>query len=337
MRKFLLLLLLFCLLLPTSLLACKDEEVDPYPPVARTADESRVVMKVGSYDVYYDQFRALYLQYKNLYGEDDAAIKAALTADLVEFYALFSLAEKKGIDVWGETMNKAVVAGVKRLIEGDVEFAGYGSYENYKKSIKESGMTDATVRLQLRADAVRAELLHRLKNDGTVKSDDETLAAFLLSDDCVRVQYIYVEESAYYYKGSFDELAYSATLEAASTALLDTTDDNFVLQMTKYAPTMNRAVDQYISRYSIDAPYTGVGDAAFSLTVGGTQAISYGSLGRVYFLRRAESAAFADVDREVLAAVYDTHALGELIAAEGETMTVTTTELYNSVTPETVK
>ena len=81
MRKIILFLLALCLLLP-NLAACSEDESEKYPPVERTAEEARVVMTVGGYDVYYDQYRMLYLQFKNVYGEDDAKIKAAVQGEL---------------------------------------------------------------------------------------------------------------------------------------------------------------------------------------------------------------------------------------------------------------
>ena len=336
MRKIILFLLCLCLLIPT-LIACRDEETADYPPVERTAEEARVVMKVGGYDVYYDQYRMLYLQFKNVYGNDDAKIKAAVEAELRSFYALFTLAEKKGVSVFGETMNNAVVSGIKLLIEGDAFSSGYGSYENYLKTIRENGMTDATVRLQLRADAVRADLLQKYIDSGELSVDTEALTAFLQSDHCVRVQYIYVDRSAFYYNGQFDEEAYEAVVDAAEAKLDVVTDDNFIWQMTQYAPTMNSAVDTYISLYQFDAPYTEIGNAAFALSLGGTDILAYENLGRIYFIRRATPEALSEQNRDAVIDACRTHLLGEKIKNEAGILSVTTTEVYNSINLDSVK
>ena len=336
MRKIILFLLALCLLLP-ALIACSEDAGEKYPPVERTAEEARVVMTVGGYDVYYDQYRMLYLQFKNVYGNDDVSIKAAVEEELRNFYALFTLAEKKGISVFSETMDNAVVNGIKFLIEGDGLNGGYGSYENYLKVIRQNGMTDATVRLQLRADAVRAALMQKYIDSGEIGTDTDTLTAFLMSDDCVRIQYIYVERSTFYYNGQFDDVAYAAVVEAAGDKLPTVDDSNFSAQMTQYAPSMNSAVDTYISRYQFDEPYTEVGDVAFSLALGGTSTLAYDSLGRTYFIRRATPGALTAQNRDAVEQAYRTHVLNGKLENEAALLTVTTTEVYNTLTPDTVK
>jgi hypothetical protein len=191
--------------------------------------------------------------------------------------------------------------------------------------------------LQLRADAVRAALMQKYIDSGEIGTDTDALTAFLMSDDCVRIQYIYVERSTFYYNGQFDDVAYAAVVEAAGDKLLTVADSNFSAQMTQYAPSMNSAVDTYISRYQFDAPYTEVGDAAFSLSIGGVSTLAYDSLGRTYFIRRPTPEALTVQNRGAVEQAYRTHVLNKKLENEAALLTVTTTEVYNSLTPDSVK
>ena len=126
----LLLCLLTCSLL--TLVSCGD---DGYEPVESTAEERRVIMRLTvngrTYDVKYELYRALFLNYKAQVDGGDASVwsgpdKAAyverinniITDRVCEIYSAFALCDELDIDLDSSSVDEQIDEYIRHSVEG---------------------------------------------------------------------------------------------------------------------------------------------------------------------------------------------------------------------------
>lgn len=205
MKKILAILILAATLL--TLVAC-----DKYPPAESTGEESAVMltMEIGDkkYDVAYELYRALFLQYKSeIDGGDESvwqgddkeqyieAIDKIVFERISEIYSVFYLCESVGIDLESDIVEETVESYIIASVEGgSVEgmiFQGFdGDYDAYLAHLKEIGMNYSVQELLFRY-SVAYELLDSYYSDKSagdgISYTKEDVKAFYDGDDCVRV------------------------------------------------------------------------------------------------------------------------------------------------------
>ncbi len=173
--------LLLCLITLFPLVACEKENRprpqagglhtengDLYPTTFLTFDQTPVE---------FDLFRYYYLNYKNMYLEEDAAyfekdgmqeqLKNEILQVLKDFYAIQFLAKEHKIQLSKEEQ-KSVQADIDKTIEF------YNGKDAFLSFLEESYMTEDLYEYMMEYSALYLKLFNKLyKNDGKMEWDDE--------------------------------------------------------------------------------------------------------------------------------------------------------------------
>jgi len=162
-----------------------------YKPVESTEDERTTVMTLTlgdrEYDITYELYRAFFLSHKSeIDGGDDSVwrgdekdkyvkkINEIILSRLCDIYAVFSIAEDAGIDVYSkeydEQVEKFVEAGVDGGIVDSVIYEGFGGdYEKYLSSLRDMylnySVSDLLFRYSLAVDDVYYYYEGNVSND----------------------------------------------------------------------------------------------------------------------------------------------------------------------------
>ena len=121
-----------------------------YPPKKSTREERRVVMTLSldgeKYEVKYELYRALFLNYKNQVDSGNHSvwaseqkneyidrINAIIARKAAEIYSVFHLAGKLGIDPYSKDVNEQIEEYVRISVEGnEADVMGFGGdYDAY--------------------------------------------------------------------------------------------------------------------------------------------------------------------------------------------------------------
>ncbi len=173
MKKILSLAVLFALFV--SLTSCGG-----YKPVESTEKEAEVMMQINlpdaQYDVRYELYRALFLNYKSEYDGGDNSVWTSenkdvyiekidkrIKEDISEIYASFYLCKKIGIDVFSKDVEDLIKEYIKVSVDGgeinSMLFEGYdGDYDKYLESLKSINLNYSTQVLLFRY-AIAVEMI----------------------------------------------------------------------------------------------------------------------------------------------------------------------------------
>lgn len=211
MKKITALFLLFAALFIFT--GCDKE----YPPVQSSELELTTVMTVSydgeEYDVKYELYRALFLNFKNEVDGGDETVWTGENKDeyikkadglvkerVAEIYSVFHTAKKIGIDVYSSTYDTLIKNAIKASVEGGSVGGstvwGYdGDYDAYLDSLKKMNLNYSVQTLLLRY-AFASEDIERYyagevnelgESDGHLKYSREDIQSFYESGECVRV------------------------------------------------------------------------------------------------------------------------------------------------------
>ncbi len=199
-----------------SVTACGNK----YKPVKSTKEEARTVMTFTvngeRYEVKYELYRALFLNYKNqVDGGDDSVWSGAdadkyveqidelILARSAEIYSVFALAEELGFDPYSKDVEKEIAARIEMSVEGNGgDVVGFGGdYDAYLASLKEMNINYSVQTLMLRYSVMLEKIneyyigvedpaLGHLDGDFEFTEDD--VREYYESDDCVRVFHAFV-------------------------------------------------------------------------------------------------------------------------------------------------
>lgn len=177
-------------------------------PIKRTAEQAKVVGKVGDYEVYYDEFSYLVsihkadVEYKygnvNWDGDSDFANKCKeyvmenVLEDIEKNYIVLTLCERRGIDTDSREINKQVNQQIKTIIKDD--FGGKKSA--YKDWLDENGLSDAYYRLVCKVNLLEERLLSKLIEEGdyieySVKNIPDFVEYAKKNDDFMCATHVY--------------------------------------------------------------------------------------------------------------------------------------------------
>lgn len=190
-----------------------------YKPVKSTKEESRVVMTVNiggdEYDVRYELYRALFLNYKesvdggdgSVWSGDDAQkyvdeINEIIIYHVAEIYSVFSFAKELGIDPFSKEIDGEIESRIETSVESVEALGGFdGDYDAYLSSLKAGNLNYSVQVLMLRYRIMLEKI-----NEYYVGTEDEVLGAlpgdfeftkedvknFYESDECARFLHAFV-------------------------------------------------------------------------------------------------------------------------------------------------
>lgn len=198
-RKTAALLLCFTMLLTGSLTGCKNTDL------SSTEEESTPVMTIAGYDVPYELYRYVAMNYKSQYesglteqeaaelwlGEDGAVLLAELNEHTIEtlrnLYATVSLAAEYDLTPDSALISETVSTRMDEIYEG---------YDNdnsaYLEAITPYYMNDSVYRFLTQNDVLTEELFYAMLNRGDIISDEDTLNDMIHSDRFIRVKQILI-------------------------------------------------------------------------------------------------------------------------------------------------
>ena len=254
MKKIIALILALASLL--SFAACADK--NKYPPVESTKEEAEVLMTFSyegeDYELKYELYRALFLNFKGEYDGGDASFwdtdgaeeaRALINEKIISFaceiFATVHVAKAVGFDAYSKDADKQVAEYIRLSVEGseDGATAGFGGdYDAYLASLKEKNLNysvgELLIRYALAYDAVVEYYKGTASEDnptadmknGALKYTREDVKSFYDSDSAARVSVItinstYIEKSVA--KERRDEIASAPSRDAALSLAIQLT------------------------------------------------------------------------------------------------------------------
>ncbi len=301
---------------------------DGQKSLASTKEELTPVMTISGYDVPYELYRYVALNYKNQYelGLDDAAAAnlwlgesgQTLLAELNEntqetisrLYATLSLAAAYNLTPDSALINEAVATRMDEIYEG---------YENdfavYKADLAPHFMNDSVYRFLTQDQVLTEELFYAMLNQGDIISDEETLSDMIHSDDFIRVKQILIaadngntpEENKTKAKSILQELQGGGDFEDLLVAysedlyMFNNNDGYYICEGNRYAAFE---------------------EAAFSLDIGEYSGVVETEAGYSILMRYEKEEAYLTAHFDELCQEYFDAAYNALLQAHMETLTV---------------
>ncbi len=301
---------------------------DGQKSLASTKEELTPVMTISGYDVPYELYRYVALNYKNQYetGLDDAAAAnlwlgeagQALLAELNEnteetisrLYATLSLAADYNLTPDSALINETVATRMDEI---------YESYENdfavYKADLAPHFMNDSVYRFLTQDQVLTEELFYAMLNQGDIISDEAALDKMIRSDDFIRVKQILISAD-----NGNTPAENKATAEAILAQLQGGGDFEALLQEHSQDLYMFNNDDGY---YICEGNrYAAFEEAAFALDVGETSGVVETEAGYSILKRYEKEEAYLTAHFDELCQEYFDSAYNALLQAHMETLTV---------------
>lgn len=187
-----------------------------YEPIKSTKEESKVVGKIGGFNVKYEELEYITFvvkeRYAKEYGADvwtnpekAAKYKAQLEEDVIrelcDIYATLAICEELNIKTSSKDANQYVDAQMAEIIDVDFD----GSIDKYKEYLDKYNLTDSFNRFKIKCYYLDLEIVEKMAADGhdCIKYSDKDVNAFIDyvvgEDDFYRTIHVYFE------KGENDE------------------------------------------------------------------------------------------------------------------------------------
>lgn len=194
-----------------SVTACSEK----YKPVKSTKEEAKCVMSftVGEeeYEVRYELYRALFLNYKNqVDGGDSAAwsgaesekyiteINSLILEKAAEIYSVLALARELGFKPYSKDVEKQIKALIEESVDG-VSFKG--DYDAYLAHLKEININYSVQTLMLRYRLMQEKIFEYYVGfedqalghiDGDFQYSEEDVRAYYNSEESARFLYAFI-------------------------------------------------------------------------------------------------------------------------------------------------
>ncbi len=178
---------------------------DGQKALASSKEELTPVMTVGEYDVPFELYRYVALNYKNQYetglddtaaaelwlGESGKVLLAELQEDtqdtILRLYATMSLAAQYNLTPDSALINETVATRMDEIYEG------YDNdYDAYRESLEPYFMNDSVYRFLVQDQVLTEELFYAMLNKGEIISDEDALEDMIHSDNFIRVKQILI-------------------------------------------------------------------------------------------------------------------------------------------------
>jgi len=310
-----------------------------------SAKEKETVMKVGEYEVPYELYRYLVLNYKLQVTDNEEdwndgekaktmteEINALVESSLRDFYAVLSLAAEFGVDRENPTIDAAVEAELKATKNG------YENQKDYVDALAEGFMNHSTYEL-LQTNAICSEeLYYKMMNDGAIKADEEFLKEFIYGDGFIRIKQILVigessnrvhDGTVYIPEESHTDAEAKAIAEAArSKAVAGEDFDSLVAEYGESFQMFGNKDGYYICEGYWDDVNN---DAVFALEIGEVSPVIESSQGYSVFMRCEKEDSYIDAHFDELRDKYTEAQYSLAVEKRAEEFEITKTELYDSV------
>lgn len=180
-------LLLALLLVCGTLFGCSSR------PIKASEQQLRTVGSVGEYDVAYEELYFLAKSYRDAltvkYGEYseldadtakrfDEELRENVYSGIISNYAILTLCDSEGVELDEKELEKRVQKYVDSKIATDFG----GSRSEYRKSLKEYGITDSYFRFNAKVDLLYSDLLTSLLQNGKIVEDDAEVMEIIKSE-----------------------------------------------------------------------------------------------------------------------------------------------------------
>ncbi|MBR6651105.1 MAG: peptidyl-prolyl cis-trans isomerase [Clostridia bacterium] len=328
---------LCCFMICASLASCAS--------INSSSKEKETVLKVGEYEVPYELYRYLVLNYKLQVQDKEEdwndskkaeemtkEINVLVESSLRDFYAVFSLATEFGVDRENPAVNAAVEA------ELEATRNGYKNQKEYVDALAEGFMTHSAYEL-LQTNAICSdELYYKMMNDGAIKADEEFLKEFIYGDGFIRIKQILIvgESSNRVHDGTVyipeeshtDEEAKAIAELARSKALAGEDFDNLVAEYGESFQMFGNKDGYYICEGYWDDVNN---DAVFALEIGGISEVVESSQGYSVYMRCEKEDSYIDSHFDELRDKYTEAQYSLAVEKRAAEFEITTTELYDSI------
>lgn len=327
-KKSILCLLLLAVMLTGS--SCKDEK----KILESSKEETSVVMKINGFDVPYEIYRYVALNYKAQYeqgqtkdvwlGESGQALLADLNKNvddtLSRMYTTMVLCQEYGINIDDELITDSVDVQMDAIYEG-YEY----DYEAYDTAISEYNMNDGVYRFIIRNEVLTEELFNAMIGRGEISTDETYLADLFDSDEFIRVKQILVSAE----NGNTDEENKARAEELLAMINNGENFDTLVQEQGQDLYMFNNNDGYYMMKGSY---YKEFEDAAFSLDIGEVSGIVKTSAGYSIIKRYEKDADYIDENFDSLAQTYFDSVYNIKLEECLSSVTIETTDLYDDYT-----
>ncbi len=301
-----------------------------------TEEDTETVLIIGDYEVPFEQYRYFFMNFKAEYdGGSDSywrslgakekskmfyVIDDLVRAALLRCYATFSLALDHGIDYKSGAVQKEVVESINDSIEKD-----FGGFDAYLDAIAAAHMTHSVYRFAMSELEVEERLFEAMKEDGSIKSDADTVRAAVESGEFCRAKQVLIMND----EGEKPE---DNRKEAENVLLLAQLGQDFDKLVADYGedPEMiTNPEGYYFVRGELIEEFE---NAAFALKIGELSDIISSPLGYHIILRLEPD---EDYINENISTLGDTYAAGKFRQAvddRGEDMEITATDFWRTLT-----
>ena len=299
-------------------------------------------MTVGGYDVSYELYRYLVMNYKAQYDasvwESPDSLAAAneeieknTEQSLRDIFAVFSLAGDYGIDFDDEDLKSIADAAV------DAEKDKYEKVSDYKDALAESYMNDSVYRFTELNKAFSDALYYAMENSGEIETDASKLRELFNSDSFIRVKQVLIvgESARKAYNNTYFTTAETHTdseaLEIAEKVrALALSGENFDSLVKEYGESLymfNNTDGYYICRGMWEEANE---NAAFSLNVGEISPVIESSAGYSVFMRCEKDSAYIDVNFDSLCSDYRKAVFGLALEKRSASLEIEKTQALDS-------
>ena len=333
-----------CVMICVGLVSCSD-------PLGSTDAEKEIVMTVGEYEVPYEFYRYLVLNYKKEitvnesdWGDSEKAeamsseIEAKVEQSLRSFYAVFELAKENGVYIDNEAVNAAVDAKLKATRNG------YDSDRDYLSDLATGYMNHSVYELMQTNAVCSEELYYAMMNNGTITSDEEQLKKLVFGDGFIRIKQILVvgeshskvsEGTVYVPEDTHtDEEAYAIAQKALEKARNGEDFDSLVSEYGESFHMFSNKDGYYLCRGMWESVNE---DAAFALKIGEISEIVESDAGYSIFLREEKDEEYINAHYDELCETYTRAQFSLLIEEKSCELEVKKTEAGNAIAIVSVK
>lgn len=328
-----------------SLFSCAGD----YKPVKSTAEEQEVMYTLAidgeKYEVAYELYRALFLQYKSKVDGGNADVWSGEQKDeyisrideiilgrVADIYAVFHLCDKVGIDVYSDVVEETIEDYIKVSVEGGsidgMAIAGFdGDYDAYLAHLKASYMNYSVQTLLYRYSIAYLMLeeyyADKVSGEDSVSYTREDVRNYYDSDECVRVLEAFLSTTT-----ETDKLINTPERARRLRDGVAQQSDEYDVGTYMISNTLSGEGlrdGMMIGKYSLDpAYYADLTAAAFALAIGETSEVVEVITGKsngYYVLYRAEkSGEHFEKCYEEIEASYILNLIGSDVAHTSETL-----------------
>ena len=315
-------------IIASSLVSCGDK----YDFPASTEEEADTVLTIGDYEVPFEQYRYFFMNFKAEYDggldsywrthdkdEAFAEIDALARDSLLRCYATFSLALDYDIDYKSGAVQKDVMESINNSVENT-----YGGLEKYLEALTAAHMNHSVYRFAMSELEVERQLFSLLKDNGDIKSDEDTVRAAIKDGEFCRAKQVLIMND----DGDDPEENRKTAENVLALAQLGSNFDKLVADYGEDPEMITNPTGYYFTHGELIEEFE---DAAFALEIGELSDIVESPLGYHIILRLEPDEGYINENIASLTEAYAANRFHALVDKRAETMKISDTELWRSL------